>query len=482
MPDKNIGEVQSAGNANVPPKQDDELRMDAEIRLTIKESELEALVIVYPPKNGGEHITAEALKKIVEANKITYGIDYDMIENIAKERLYDTIFTIAHGEPSEDGTDGYVTAKFDKARKLQPKMLSDGTVDYRDLGVVVNICTGDTIATITPETQGHDGKNIFGKVLPAIPGKPPVVPQGNNTGINGDGTLLLALASGNLVYENNKFSVNTVFTVNTDVDISIGNIVFMGDVVVKGNVEEGFEIHSQSTITVMGMVNGALLEAEQGITVKNGVVNSTLISKRGSIQIGFGENSTIKCKENCKGTSFVSCKAEIEGDFECTGKPGAIVGGSYRVMGSISCNTIGHRNYIATNIAVGNYATLTEESQKLKKSIAEIEEELKKINISLTYLKKEKEKLGKLDKNKEDFITNAVRMKVQKMLDKKPLEKRINEINAIVGNSESLIIKVQQNMFPNVKISMGSFTLQNKNEYSRCMIRTGKDGIEILNM
>lgn len=469
-------------NNNVIGKSGDKAKLrptDAEVTINVRNNGLEATICVYSPQLGGRDVTMEDIQAALAARKIVYGIDEEILENIVKEGMYDTVFTFAHGDPPKNGVDGVVKPRYDEVRKYQPKLLEDGSVDYRDLGAVVNIKLGDPICDITQETAGTPGKDIYGNVLLPVPGKPPVIPSGQNTGLNGDKSLLIALASGNLIFHNGKFAVETTVVIKNNVDISTGNINFLGNVDIKGNVDEGFTVVSEKDITVSGMINGATLKATGNIIVKNGVVNSTIISTEGNVTIGFGENSKIKCKGNLRANSLVASYADVEGSLDCVTNPGTIVGGSYRVMGNLSCNTLGHRNYIATSITVGNFASLMQERQALEEHSKKLDEDIEKLDVTLKFINGEKARGVHVSKEKEDFANAAVRLKVQKTLEKKPLAKRITEIDSITGNSEKLIIKVNRFLHPNVKIGLGKFQLQTTEEYGKSTIYVTKDGIVI---
>lgn len=469
-------------NNNVIGKGGDKAKLkptDAEVVISVMNNGLEATICVYSPQLGGKDVTMEDIQAVLTAKKIVYGIDEEMLENIVKEGMYDSVFTFAHGDPPKNGVDGVVKPRYDEVRKYQPKLREDGSVDYRDLGMVVNIKLGDPICDITHETAGTPGMDIYGNTLLPLPGRAPVIPSGQNTGLNGDKSMLIALASGNLIFQNGKFAVETTVVIKNNVDISTGNINFLGNVEVKGNVDEGFTVISEKDIIVSGMINGATLQATGNIIVKNGVVNSTLISTEGNITIGFGENSKIKCKGNLRANSLVSSHADVEGSLECVSNPGTIVGGSYSVMGNLSCNTLGHRNYIATSVMVGNFALLMQERQELENRSKKLDEDIDKLDVALKFINGEKAKGVRLSREKEEFASAAVRLKVQKTLEKKPLAKRITEIDSITGSSEKLIIKINRFLHPNVKISLGKFTMQTTEEYGKSTIYETKNGIVI---
>ena len=286
-------ELNNRGTMQRPQETDPLLNVDASAKVVVSDNKLEANMCVFSPQFSGKDITVEAMRQALKDEHVVYGIDEELLQEIAENRLYDKIFTVASGYAAIDGENGRVDNLFDTDKKLVPRKLEDGSVDYRDLGLIVNVKVNDLICNIIPETQGEEGINVYGQVIAPRPGRPPLIPQGKNTVLSADGTKLFAADSGNLIYKGGRFNVETTFQISSDIDVKTGNINFLGDVVIKGSVQEGFSVTAGKSITISGMVTGATLTAQGDITVKNGVFASTVQSQYGNINIAFGENDTI---------------------------------------------------------------------------------------------------------------------------------------------------------------------------------------------
>ena len=454
------------------------LNVDASAKVVVSDNKLEANMCVFSPQFSGKDITVEAMRQALKDAHVVYGIDEELLEEIAANKLYDKIFTVASGYAAVDGENGRVNNHFDTDKKLVPRKLEDGSVDYRDLGLIVNVRVNDLICEIVPETQGEEGMNVYGQVIAPRPGRPPLVPQGSNTVLSADGTKLFAADSGNLVYKGGRFNVETTFQISSDIDVKTGNINFLGDVLIKGSVQEGFSVTAGKTITVLGMVTGATLTAQGDITVKNGVFASTIQSQYGNINIAFGENDTITTRGNLTSTSLVGCRIKIEGDLDCTKNPGALVGGDCSVMGRFAVAQLGNKSYTPTIISVGSTTNLLLEMDSLEKQCTAIDEYIEKINTSIEFLQEKKRNGEHLDAEKEAYISSAIRLKVQKGMDKKPLRTRIDEIQKIINAKETLSVKVTKCVYPNVRINLNSFTTTTSTEYGKCNIVCGPNDIE----
>ena len=430
-----------------PQENNPTLNVDASVKVVVSDNHLEANMCVFSPQFSGKDITVEAMRQALKDEQVVYGIDEELLEEIAANKLYDKIFTVASGYAAVDGENGRVNNLFDTDKKLVPRKLEDGSVDYRDLGLIVNVRVNDLICEIVPETQGEEGMNVYGQVIAPRPGRPPLVPQGSNTVLSADGTKLFAAESGNLVYMGGKFNVVTTFQISSDIDVKTGNINFLGDVVIKGSVQEGF-------------------------------FASTIQSQYGNINIAFGENDTITTRGNLTSTSLVGCRIKIEGDLDCTKNPGALVGGDCSVMGKFAVAQLGNKSYTPTIISVGSTTNLLLEMNSLEKQCTAIDEYIEKINTSIEFLQEKKRNGEHLDADKEAYISSAIRLKVQKGMDKKPLRTRIEEIQKIINAKETLSVQVTKCVYPNVRINLNSFTTTTSAEYGKCNIVCGPNDIE----
>ena len=226
------------------------------------------------------------------------------------------------------------------------------------------------------------------------------------------------------------------------------------------------------------MVTGATLTAQGDITVKNGVFASTVQAQYGNINIAFGENDTITTRGNLTSTSLVGCRIKIEGDLDCTKSPGALVGGDCSVMGKFAVAQLGHKSYTPTVISVGSTTNLLLEMDSLEKQCTAIDEYIEKINTSIEFLQEKKRNGEHLDAEKEAYISSAIRLKVQKGMDKKPLRARIEEIQRIINAKETLSVRVTKCIYPNVRINLNSFATTTSTEYGKCNIVCGPNDIE----
>jgi uncharacterized protein (DUF342 family) len=125
----NVINDNAAKNKNGPPP------VNAEAVLTVKDSGLEALIKIKPPKNGGLDLTYDLLKECVSKNGITFGIIDNVLQQLARKPAYDFDFVVATGTPCKDGEDAELIYYIETNRNLKPKEKADGSVDFKELGV-----------------------------------------------------------------------------------------------------------------------------------------------------------------------------------------------------------------------------------------------------------------------------------------------------------------------------------------------------------
>jgi len=294
---------------------------------------------------------------------INYGVDEHAIENFCTKRMFFTDLTAAKGILSEDGGAGKLEYHFKIDDKINLKELSDGTVDYKDLGLVQNVCQGDVLCTAIPPTEGKDGMNVFGEVIPFKKGLPATLNAGANTVLSEDKTQILAAIDGCVELKISQVLVNDVFTIKGDVDNSVGNIDSVGSVLIQGDVREGFVVKAKNDITVRGIVEGAELIAGGNITISNGMngMNRGRLTAKGNIISKYIENSTVECDGDVYADVLLNSKTNAKGSVILKGRKASVIGGTCQAGTMIYANFIGSSNNVPTSITI--------ESEELRKNM-----------------------------------------------------------------------------------------------------------------
>jgi uncharacterized protein (DUF342 family) len=448
---------------------------DGKLQISVDANQLHAHIMISEAKNGGKPVTYQDILSEIETQRITFGIDHDLLKQMIDEGMYDSKHTFASGDPPKNGKDGTVTYMFDKEVNIAPVEDERGFVDYKDLGMVRNVSPGTVIAEITLPTAGENGTDVRGNTLRCAPGKQAKFSVGANTMLTEDGLQIVAKIEGNVNFKSGAFVVDNIVKINGDVDASIGNIDFLGDVEVKGEVTAGFKIVSKSNIVVNGNVNGATLEAEGNILIKKGCINSQLKAK-GDVSINFCEYSKIHCEGDLTSVNFVICDVFCGGDLSTKGNNGGLKGGKYVCLNSVDVCDVGTKNYTKTELTIGGNALLTKEKQDILAKIAEIERKTNDINLIINYLKEKQKNDLRLSEDKEKALGDSVRQKVLFSVETSKLQKRIAEIDEALTKRQFLSVGCRGVLYPGVKIIINDEAEKIEHEYHKSKVFLGEDG------
>jgi len=139
------------------------------------------------------------MMEILKNSGVRYGINESMLENVSKYPVYNEIIVIAEGTPPINGQNGKVEFHFDLKKERKPTILEDGRVDFRELNLIESVKKGQVLCTLVPPLPGTPGRTVEDIEVPALDGKPAVLPKGKNVEISEDGQSLIAGIDGQVI-------------------------------------------------------------------------------------------------------------------------------------------------------------------------------------------------------------------------------------------------------------------------------------------
>ena len=449
--------------------------VDCKYDVSVSAGNKEAFIFITPPSGTGKGVTVDGIEAALKANNVVFGLREDVIKMIADDRKYSQKLCVAVAQLPIDGVSGSITYKYDKKVEAAPTENERGFVDYKDLGFIRVVRTGDVIADITLPTEGEPGIDVRGGKIAQYPGKKAQFTLGPNTKITEDEQHVVAAADGRLIFKNNAFTVETTVLINGDVDASVGNISFIGDVIIKGNVCEGFKVSSNTNITVSGEVNGATLEAGGNITIKQGCVFAK-ITCHGNVSALFCERSSINCDGNISAQNYVICNIYCAGELTIKASNGSLIGGKYTILNSLEASNIGSKTYTPTDITLGDNAILADEKTQLEMKIAAAQKKIEDLTMIVNFLNEKKKELRKLPDDKEEMLATAVRQRVLLNVEIKTNQKRIDEINVYLSTKQQLWVRCKGYIYPGTRITINDNVFKADTEYAHSMVSIGADG------
>lgn len=391
------------------------------ITVSISEDRMRALLTLPRPATGGpypytEDDTYEALTGVgVEA-----GVLLEEIEDLVAKERYVKRHLVAEGTPPAHGTDARIEYLVEIPEAGRPQEKEYGRVEYRDLGMVVNVNAGQALARKIPATMGEAGINVLGRPIPPRNGRDFPLSVGRGAAFSEANPLeVVATIDGQLQVRgfgrSQRITVEHTFTVNGDVDFSVGNLDVDGKVVVYGNVRSNFEIKATSDIDIHGFVEDATLESEGDLHVRRGVVsgpNRAKIVATGDIHLQFADRTdvitqgdihvdreAVRCNFQADGSVYVGAEGSSAGD---------IVAGTIAAGNEIRVVNVGSGRGVVTRLRVGEKPSHARKRREVRKQLKQSAKNLTMVNTQITHLEGQKDSFGKLPPERAELLARLV--------------------------------------------------------------------------
>ena len=456
--------------------------IDAKVKLQVIKKGLEIKMEIIPPKRGRD-ITRNQIEIELKKQGVIYGIKDDLIDQIVKNKYYNQIFVIARGQFPKKGKDAEISYFFDIEQNINFEEDKKGQVDYKNMGLLNNVSSGEILAEKEPAKKGLDGIDIFGNRILAEMGKDKFFLKSKKVKLSDDKKKLISMIDGHVTLTNNKVTVTPIKIVPQDVDYSTGNIDFIGTVFVRGNIIGGFKVKAKGDIIVDGIVEDAILESEANISVRNGIIGKLdgkgIIKAKGQVKSKYLENikvisdETVYVKENIINSIVWAKEAVI-----MESKKGTITGGEIIAGEKIIAPIIGSILSNKTILSVGVYPEyqvekelLYNEIEKLKKEIEKYESEihgLKRLNLN-----------GKMTQDKMKIFLATTR----ELLGKKTLlefkTEKIEKITEMIENENLGKIHVLDKIYSGVFLKIGNRVLKVKDDLQNVTFYLGEKKLKI---
>lgn len=360
------------------------------VRVTVSRDRLRALADFQerPPAHSGFAPTAKELIELLRQQGIRYGlVGESVLQEVLDtwiEPLTDVV--VAIGRAPTASKPETCTLQFDPDPPLQLAQREDGSVDYRELGIMQTAVAGQVLAIKTPAVLGDPGTDVRNRpLLPVVP-KPVALPAGKGTQISADGLTLLAAIDGQLLYgHDRRVTVAPIYYVKENVDFSTGNIDFIGSVVVRGNVQSGFTVKAEHNIEVYGIVEAANITAGGDVVIRGGVQGSlrTCVEAGGNMRALYLQNATVHVGgELLVADSVMHSRIQAK-TVRVAGKRGLLVGGQTAVTDSLYARVIGSHLSTETPITIGYFPSPHERLQTIDRELAALEAQLQEREAAL---------------------------------------------------------------------------------------------------
>ena len=429
-------------------------------------SEMEAYLQVPVPENDGDY-TIGYLQTLLEQNGVRYGVISSALQRIIDGQIYNQPIMVASGNPAVDGIDGYYEYKFNHHRDSKPQVKADGSVDYWSVNSIQSVVAGDVIAIYHPPIQGSDGMNVRGNVVTAKRGKDQAMLKGKGFLRSDDGLTYTAEIDGKIEMQGDRIMVLAIHEVSGDADISTGNIDFRGDVVIHGNVESGITINATGSITIDGTVEACTLKAGKDIILRRGMLggHKASVTTKGNVFAKFFENTTIVADGMIQADVLMNCEVDCKGKVVLTGRRASIIGGEVHAIEGVEVFSLGNDAETKTYIYVGADPDMHTRMAMLEKKIADVKEELAKVEKGIEQFKMlEREKNMSYANDPRRMALLRIRIRDNATLAEDEAEFR--RLEDLLGRGVGASVKVLDKVHPGVRINIGIERMKIQNEAS----------------
>lgn len=414
---------------------------NAKIEITVTPDGQKAFMSLYPPLYEGSTITMENINTLITAHRISVNLKTEAIRQafeIFSDRGIIENVLIAEGVASINGSDARVRLNFNPINS-EPKLLSDGRVDYKNIDNMRLASKGDLLISKKLLTSGVRGLTVRGEEIQPLKGKDVKIIAGEGVIADEEEKEFYADLDGCVTFHQNRLSVNPIYTVTGNVDYSTGNIFFNGVVHVKGDVLGGFIVKADKDIMIDGIVQDAVITSGGSIIIKTGLKGEQgcHITAEGDVTVTYTENAVVKAKGNIDIMKY-SFNSDLSagGHIQAISKPGIITGGTVTAFSEINAMQAGTRGNSNFTMKVGTKYFFEEEMRLLRENKTKYAENMEKVD----------EFLSKLDTSKKEILNNP---KVRQLL---ILRKQITD--SIAKNEEQIkkLLKAAYYKNPRIKI------------------------------
>jgi len=457
-------------------------RLNAELTISFDPLKMIAKAVIKSAY-GGVHATANNMQAQIDELEITEGIiekNIALLIDKSSQAKPGSSFqaTIAKGKHPIHGSDATLKRLVEtpKERLRKPQKNEDGTVDMRNLGQLITVKPNTKLIQKIPCTEGRDGVNVVGDILPHTSGKDLTLEAGENTAISEqDENLLISTLAGVPKLLSNGMRVDDVLVINK-VDVGYGHVSYEGSVIIEGDVCDGMKVKATGDITISGFVDSAELNCGGDLIVGKGIIGhkveegsdqySCEISADGSVTAHFSQYSKIVAGEevNIK-KQLLHCNVTSKGDINVqdeTGRKGTILGGLLCTTGKVNTVSLGATAGSKTQIDLtGNYPNLMNNKKQINNTI-------KSEQLKLEKLIEAQRKVDVLPDCEKKHVLDA-----RLMLTKEEVKHHITELNTDLEDNtgeiqhyfESAQVVTQKEMFNDVHITIGKEKFHSTREY-----------------
>ncbi|MCR5476506.1 MAG: FapA family protein [Lachnospiraceae bacterium] len=438
--------------------------------LGLAEDNMSATARFYPASDTGERMTAKEFIGDLNYRMVRYGVQEELLNAHFEEAgLYCTDMVVAKGLQPRHGTDARIEYFFNTDLRAKPEMKEDGSVDFFHLNLINPVKVGQELARIIPADEGDPGMTIQGTPIRPREVKKVRLEFGRNIKLSADRMSISSEVDGLVMLTGGQVFVNNVYEVE-NVDNSTGNIDFTGNVQVNGNVNTNFVVKATGDVIVMGVVEGATIEAGGNIIIArgmNGMAKGVLKAGQ-NVVAKFIENAKVSAEGYVETESILHSEVCSGTEVLVAGKHGFITGGRVQADQKVEVKTLGSVMGAATIIEVGVNPALKTEYVTLQKEIAECVKTIKQAQPVIQNFMEKKAKGVRFTADQLAYVKQTAALLEAKKVELQQKSERMKVLAEAFDPSKKAEVRVTGEVYPGATIVIGDLSLNVKDSYQYC--------------
>lgn len=434
----------------------------------------------------GKRPTERSLSHCLGRKGIRFGLLPEAISQIVKQSVFDRELVVAQGLEPVKGDKAQIKYEIDIKPNSKPRILPDGSVDFRDIQTFTQVAQGQIIAKKIPPTQGKKGMTVGGDEMLTSAGEDIVLKEGKNIAVSDDGQYLVVTKSGIIFEEGGMLNIKETLTLSKDVDYSIGNIKFTGAITINGNVQPGFVVESEDDIVIKGQVEGATIKSRNGtVKIDHGIIgkgNTVIFGKKG-VHISFAQDASIATDGTLVIDKYCMHCICVCARFEMTKTGSGFIGGSIKAFEHIEAFSTGNEKDIVTKLVLTD-----KERSALEEKHRELTQLQQKVNDELQVAKRQLAGKAAIFKKAGDGITDRHKEELKKWIDQhnalnmkfEYVTKKLTEVNTLLEKPVDTngYIFISGDLFPGTQLELYGQTRVIKEKTGNKRFVTRATGIE----
>lgn len=437
--------------------------------VSIATNKMEATVRFYPPSVQGFQLEKDDIYADLRAAGVLYGVDDAVIDAYLAKRVYCTDIVMAIGKPVRHGTDASIEYFFKTDLKARPTLNEDGSVDFFNLNTMNHVKKDDLLARLTREDPGEYGINVCGEQVKPRDVKRLKLRYGRNIYVNEDHTEAYCEVNGHVTLVDDKIFVSDVYTAE-NVDNSTGDINYEGTVKISGNVCSNFTVRAKGNIEIMGVVEGATLEAGGDITIARGVngMGKAVLKAGGNIISKYIENATVTANGFVETEVILHATVMAGSEVNVGGKKGLISGSTVSATNLISAKTLGSQMGADTVLELGVNPSIKLRYQELQERIDHANKSIRQIQPVLVASNQKLAQGAKMSKEQLKYIQDMAIAFKQLQEQITTDMKEYDEIDEMLSQETAAKVVVKDTVYAGTKIAFNDLSMVVKQDYRYC--------------